>query len=72
MKNKKIDDEFCLLISLLRKHINNHMDQWERWRITDSIGNTVYININYLGDGHHYDDLDVICPRSESSSKLTE
>lgn len=36
----------------------DNMDQFVRVCLTDGAGNTVYINMNYYGDGYEYDDID--------------
>lgn len=40
-------DAWRRLVDALRGHVNNDMDQWERWRIKDNMGNTVYIHLSY-------------------------
>jgi hypothetical protein len=57
-EGKSEDHNWHQLLHLLRDHINQHMDQSERWTLKDSLGNPVYITISYKGDGYHYDDLD--------------
>ena len=57
-------DNFEILVTALRQHINADMDQWELWKMRDAIGNIVYITISYqLDDGYvadAFDDLDFI------------
>lgn len=43
-----MDQEWEELKRLLRNHINSkHFDQFDRWKMTDNIGNTVYIHLSY-------------------------
>lgn len=41
------NDKWQQFVNLLRNHINNDMDQYERWRMKDKKGNNVYIHIAY-------------------------
>ena len=46
--NKKIDQlVFWLLIKMLRRWANHHMDQWEKWKF-DTKYREVYVTISYV------------------------
>jgi hypothetical protein len=46
--NKKIDQlVFWLLIKMLRRWVNHHMDQWEKWKF-DTNHREVYVTISYV------------------------
>lgn len=53
------------LVDLLRAHINSkYFDQFDRWRVKDKLGNTVYIHLSYkpTAPEEAHDDLDCALP----------
>ena len=55
------DNEFAALIDLLRRHAENHLDQWERWRLATTYGD-VFIHVHRVpppgSAADTYDNLD--------------
>lgn len=48
-------------MTALRAYINNQMDQFDRFKLKDALGGTVYVTIGYYprdGDDADYVDID--------------
>lgn len=63
-------DEWRQLVNLLRDHINSkYFDQFDRWRMKESMGNTVYIHLSYKPTAPEEVHVDLDAPPPSASQE---
>ena len=58
MSKELSHEDFKSMVRLLHRYVNNHMDQWEAWRLPSDFGE-IYVHITMKPEGpvSAYEDL---------------